>query len=1550
MTFWKSICQLKFLSVVLGLLCSSFLALGENENPGKTPAPPANEKNATSAMALQTALNQSLSVQNLSGMSRLLAPSKIQVADLSQEAKDAKNLFDQLQSQGKLLSTLTNSALQTLPFAVPIDNTSQGYLMIKKATFFSDHVELDVYARLLLGDQEIYFGATGVKYVMASGMAGTVGLVMLGTQEFSNTQYKVSLTGGSMKTTPPGNASQLKINCGSFAGLVIKGNLELNKDTFLKLDDKGYPMPDGTAAVVSSPIDYQATALTGLTVPVKNPLAFTLKKSQTVMGFSLSNVSFDFSEKATPSAITSTVGSFLGNNSNMINQWTGLFTTASTVYVPMFFIPATPKDPTPIRPSFQAGVLLLDDSGLYMNASGTGIANFSQLGGSPMTIDQISFTLAKSNYSNFSLSGKMGVLAAKSPFKKNDKSYDFSTLSKDEYLTYAGSLDDKSQSFSLKVNQQDNMYFLGAKSTLRDDSKVDFVEDTPTYRSAKISTDGNGTTTSTGGNELNPFTSADLPGMQTVNANPNGLTTGNHTLQARLVTPKLSFRYVIGLDVDGKEVSHNDKGSNTDKILSLGVFLVEDLQLGYSFLSKKVIFKFTRMGYEQSGNAPVFGKFGLKQAMLTYNEVSKECTANLTFYANVNPFNKQEAFEGFGNALDRSASSTSNSSTSNSSTGNSSTGNSSTGNSSTTPSPTGTSPTTPSPTTPSSTGNSSTGNSSASNSPTTPSSTGTSPTSTTGTYINIVFGVDVNFNWAVNDNLNSLNYEAQFTGIALSTFRIQGDAMGFVIDGSLDYERDEDDPKLFVIQGALTAGFKIPGLKKIVTNGKASTAKSKEDTPQLQVNFLLGRAQEESTKEYFMYAYFDFLLSFGDNGLVIGPDVFLNGFGGGLAINMMQTNNFGSRYSMTGMEYAPRRRTYGGMLAVTFYGGGNSTRGTLGIYVEGAKATKDDNGNVEQGGGFRRLQIFGTVEFARDNTQLQSSTPQQALLDAGATKQNSTQSPANNQSGTPTPANNTSTPAQNEALYRQQIEGAVKMLNVSLDDKFAILKLALTFDASTDDLIIEGSAFGFMHVPLRPEEKDSNGIVIEKGDNNRSYVRGIAAGDDSGFMGMIAFRLQIENAVKEGKENAGKEKKDKKNEPNPVNGYLWIGRPDQPLAIEVNINVGNEKNPTYLHIAASLFIVGGNVPLPTNQVVLTPIVEDAKTQINEELQSRGEQPIEFNLPVTVTHEGTSYFSLGLSLEGSVELTANAKAVGAYFKLALGVALVVTYDKAYNSCNDSHWLGSGVFHGSGALGLEVNIRGSRQRYEIAQFTLTAAGAFDFKGSYGAVMYEYSLLGGIVEGRGFATFGDSPCLSSNLRTYAVNSRVNLVKATVPYTEPIRSETSSEAHSEYSGTVRRHEAIILVTDPQIAMYEACNVELDGGQTLENVFIAINYYAETSGTGLARLPSQQQRFATFFVSNGPEVDIDPRKMYRKMSTLHDANARITLGAILVITDGSQQENSSAWKPIEGSDFQQEYRFTFRTNDNVDPNVAANLKKDNRWYYINPVDLAKAIGAASKR
>ncbi|GAB3954025.1 hypothetical protein GCM10028805_38760 [Spirosoma harenae] len=1476
MTLWKSIHQLKFLSVVLGLLGSSFLALGEDENPGKNLTQPTKENSAAAAMAMESMLNQSLSVQNLSEMSRLLSPSKIQVADLSQQAKEAKTLFDQLQSQGKILSTLTNSALQTLPIAVPIDNTSQGYLLIKKALFKPDHVELDVYARLLLGDQELYFGATGVKYVMASGLAGTVGLVMLGTQEFANTQYKVSLTGGQMSAAPSTTASQLKINCGSFDGLVLKGKLELNKDTFLKLDSKGYPLTNGS--VVSSAIDFQATSLAGLTVKLKDQLAFTMKKSSGALGFLLKEVYFDFSEKSTPSTITQSVGTFFGTGTEMINQWTGLYATTTTLYLPMFFIPATSSNPNPTRPSFESTTFLMDESGIYMQGSGSAVANFNQLGGSPMSIDNINFRITQSNYKSLTIKGKIGILVAKSPFKNDSPVYDFTKADPDEYITYTGSLDDKSGNFALKVNKQANMYFLGAKSTLREDSKADFTKDdqsltnrSATTRPAAGNNNDNNTPTATNTDQLiNLYNSDSLA----VGGAVLGNSSANFTQARVLIVPKLSFRYVIGLDLDGKKVSYDASQKNSEKVLSLGVFLVEDLMVGYSLLSKKPIFSFARMGYEQLGNAPVFGKFGLKRLMAEYDDTEKECTIDFTFYANINPVSTTQIV-------------------------------------------------------------STTQPAAANSQPSVTTSVAANSTSAemNADGINIVIGIGIAFAWEVSEKQTSaIDFKSNFSGISLNTIQIKsGSDVGLTLDGNLNYENSEEYGR--VCYGHITAEFKIKGLKKLFPKGNnpvSSTVTGNtpgvglagdSDSPRLTVNWLGGR-QYPGTDSSFNFTYVDFLLSFGEAGVAIGPGVFVNGLGAGVSVNMTQTNDIGSRYSLTGKKFLPLKKVGGFLLAASFYATKDTQRGFLGFYGEFGK------GENAGAGGFRKFSIFGTWEFARDATGVEPMNATDALSTASQNPK-----PATSSGRVQTP---------NHTLTNQQINNAVKLLDVSLDDKFAIFKFDLSFDASGDDFIMEGNLYGFMHAPLKTDATSKNST-----DGNRSYVRGAADSEGAGFLGMVSFKIVVDDLIKEDKEQKESKKNgvklSEKDTPNPVNGYLWIGRPDQPLAIEININLGRDESPTYLKIGATLYIVGGNVPLPSNQVVYTPIVENAKTLINNELISRGEMPINFNLPSTVMADGTGYFSLGLSLGGEVYLSTPTKAVSVYASIRLGIGVMVSYDKTFTSCNDSHWLGSGVFHGSGALGIAVNIKGSQTKFEILRGALTAAGVFDFKGSFGALTFEYSLLGGIIEGKAFMKFGDSPCLNGN-RTYDVNSRVNLVKGTSPSATIHRSDTSSEADANFTKesnySIERTEMIILKMDPEVPVYEWCNLRVDGGPTLENVFIAANYYSY--GSGLRRFRSKQPNNQIRFISNEERTDIDTRKgAYKKWTYLHKPNVDLTLVAELVITDGSQ-EASSDWIPIEGTDFKQRFTFRTRTWDSYDMGRVDNYKDDNSssqvWFYVrNP-------------
>ncbi len=1108
----------------------------------------------------------------------------------------------------------------------------------------------------------------------------------------------------------------------------------------------------------------------------------------------------------------------------MINQWAGLYATTATVYLPMYFIPATPNNPTPQRPSFQAPTFLLDESGIYMTASGTNVANFKQLGGSPMTIDRVSFTLKKSNYNSFTLSGKIGIPIAKSPFKKNSPLYDLATASPEEYITYTGSLDDKSQNFSLKVNKQENLFFVGAKSTLRDDSKVDFVQDTPNYRNNRKSTTGGSTTSEgTGSDELEEI------------RDTLGLITGNHRLQTRLVIPKFSCRYVIGLDVQGKQVSHDTSSNNN--VLSLGVVLVEDLVVGYSHLSKRPIFKFTRMGYERLGNAPVFGKIGLKRMMAYYNDTDKQCMVNFTFYANHNPTSKQVA--------------------------------------------------------------------------------SAAPDTTSG--LQITAGVDIVFDWEVSHMQTSeVDFKSNFKSISLSILQIKtGDDMGFTLDGTIAYDHNDEEFGM-VCRGNITAEFKIKGLKKLAMPKKPVPAMPEEkdhrESPRMTVNWVGGRINKPADGgKAFSFTYFDFLLSFGEGGIAIGPNSVVNGFGAGFAANMTQTNEVGSRYSLTGKKYIPRRATGGGLIAVTFASLEKTQRGFIGVYVEGAKAS-----DKESAGGFRKLSIFGTWEFARDKVTLEPINANQAL--AAAKIPTSTANP-------PATAPN---PTVQKNLSSAQINNAVKMLDVPLDDKFAIFKFDLTFDCTTDDFIIEGNVYGFMHAPLKT---DASG---QSTDRNRSFVRGAADSQGAGFLGMVSFKIIAEDAISDSKQK----KEDKKNgidtnkDPKPVNGYLWIGRPDQPLAIEININLGKEESPNYLKIGATLFVVGGNVPLPSNQVVYTPIVENAKAQINAELRNRGEREINFNLPSSVTLPGTSYFSLGLSLGGSVYLSTPTKAVSVYANLTLGVGFMVAYDKAFISCNDSHWLGSGVFHGSGDLGIVLNIKNSQTKFEILKGALTAGGVFDFKGSYGAMTFEYSLLGGIVEGKAYMKFGDSPCLAGN-ETYDLNSRVNLVQGTSPSAEIIRSEETSTASAHYTELmIQRHEMIILKMDPAVPVYEWCNLRVNG-QVIENVLIAANYYSY--GSGLKRFVHQQPNDQIRFVSNNADYDMDSRKLYKKWTALHNPNVDLTLVAELVITDGEQAEDT-AWKPIEGTDFKQTFTFRTRTWNSFNDWEATKIKGSDRWHYIrNP-------------
>lgn len=1092
------------------------------------------------------------------------------------------------------------------------------------------------------------------------------------------------------------------------------------------------------------------------------------------MGFFLEAAFLDFSETATPASLNTLLDSFLNpkTDSNR-KQWTGLYAEKTRVYLPLFFYPATNKDPNPVRPAYESSALVMDASGIYMTSSQTAVAKWDKMGGSPMTVDQIRFVLKKSNYNSFDLKGKIGVLLAKSPFaSKGDKSYNFDKLKPEEYLKYTGSLDDKSENFAMKAETANSMYFMGAKSTLRDDSKVIFTQDSPTYRSTAITATPEGDSTTN---------SLDLPELTTgLLDSPDA-----HSFKARLVTPKLSFRFVIGKDLGGNTVKHDTVSSNTDKIVSLGIILAEDVVLGYSFLSKKPIFSFSRIGYQQMGQIPVFGYVGLRKLMVSYDDQEKMATLEVEAYANFNPKSRQAALSA--------------------------------------PNPADT----------------------------------TKKKST----IQISLGFNLTFAMEVSDEKT----EASFDGFELTSLRIRNASTnGFTIDGSLSYVTDDEDYGTAVM-GDLMAEIETKSLKASVN----------KPLPRFQINWIAGK------KDGYRYGYFDGMFDMGDAaGIPVGT-VKINGFGVGVAVNMYQTKEFGSRKTATGLKFLPKEKVYGAMVSVSMITEDLKQRGYVGIYFEFAT----------DGDGFRKLTLYGQWEIAKDASPLADFNVKDVLEKTAGSLPT-----APGTSNTTPVAKTTST----STLYNKQVFDAIKMLDVPLDDKFALFKFNFTLDNSEEEFHAEGNLYGFMHVNLN-ETSDSDG----------SYVRGAADDEGLGFLGMISFRAQKEK------------------------GYFWIGRPDQPLAIEAMINVGTKPDsPTYIRFGATFFMVGGNVGLPSTKVKYYSLLENAKDRINSELRDRGNDEVHFDLPPSFLLDGNRYFAMGFSLGGSVELSNSAAKIFPYFQASIGFGMMLSYSQV-PTCNNANFLGSAIFHGSGELGLSINIKATgKTRFAILKGAFSVGGVGDGKKSYGAGVFEYSILGGIVEGKAFFKVGSAPCLDP--RQYNLSSNVNLVTDVSP-----KANIESNTANFTDGEVYLNEMIILKINPEIAVYERCNIVVDGRDTLVNVAVVANY-SISPFNNIQRWKEKRKerqddeiRFVGLDKAYNKVKRRGPKSALWWGANLHVPNQNNILKVKLLITDDANiqfGDGDRKWDKL--GDFEQNFEFRFRTGAFL---KTEHVQKNHDYYIRNP-------------
>ncbi|MFT5667338.1 MAG: hypothetical protein ACI9DK_001530 [Vicingaceae bacterium] len=331
----------------------------------------------------------------------------ISVVALNSEAEIAKKVFDDLESNNKIVANISPAALQSLPIAFPMAGSTNALLAINKATYYPTHIELEVYLRLYIGDKEFYFGNEKVAYVAGTGFAGNASLALLGTQEFSNNNYKLSLAGGSLTSNPTSTISQVKINCGVFDGLSLKGNFELNSEQYTALNNKGYEI----AGKVSSIIDFETKELDKINLKVNDLTPFAIKQSSTKIGFIISEAEIDLSEKNSISSSEAFIRQSVPNNTSpsALKQWTGFYAEELSIFIPTQYVSTNAKDlredVEKERQRVKASDLVIDASGLYFALKRTNPIAKTELMGIGFQLTLLDIIISKSAFEKFDTEG-----------------------------------------------------------------------------------------------------------------------------------------------------------------------------------------------------------------------------------------------------------------------------------------------------------------------------------------------------------------------------------------------------------------------------------------------------------------------------------------------------------------------------------------------------------------------------------------------------------------------------------------------------------------------------------------------------------------------------------------------------------------------------------------------------------------------------------------------------------------------------------------------------------------------------------------------------------------------------------------------------------------------------------------------------------------------------------------------------------------------------------------------------------------------------------------
>ncbi|WP_109852755.1 hypothetical protein [Aquimarina sp. AU58] len=304
---------------------------------------------------------------------------------VNQGKEEAKVGFEEIDKEGKWVTSFSNEDIQTLPVGVKyIANEVEYQLGFTKARFNKEYTELTVFVRVILpqtdekGDPiEIFFGANNVKLSHQGGLMGDANLVLLGDVfiPFNGGNWLLSLKGGfDFKTGDTQNKTFVTINCDGVKEMRLDGEVQFSRNMLLPVDNKGklleetrsYTGADNKIRQIPNRVrgNFKAVASNWNDLIVEIGITpFVLTNQKDKFMFSLNKAVFDFSDLRTENVTFPKHYYEKGLLLPSEEAWRGVFVESLEVVLPKEFKTKESISKNE-RVRFEAANLLIDSYGV----------------------------------------------------------------------------------------------------------------------------------------------------------------------------------------------------------------------------------------------------------------------------------------------------------------------------------------------------------------------------------------------------------------------------------------------------------------------------------------------------------------------------------------------------------------------------------------------------------------------------------------------------------------------------------------------------------------------------------------------------------------------------------------------------------------------------------------------------------------------------------------------------------------------------------------------------------------------------------------------------------------------------------------------------------------------------------------------------------------------------------------------------------------------------------------------------------------------------------